>query len=781
MGKRLNRKLTTGIFRAIIVCVFFIFVARLWRFQVVQGAEYRIKADHNRYRLVNVEAPRGIIYDSDHHVLARNKPSFTIGIVPADLPQDETEREKVYALLSRLLGVPVSAEKGASSQAARGGILSLADPAAASQPPLGIQEMVEAEDHNIYELVPIKTNVDREVAFFIEEEHLNLPGVQVKLEPVRQYLEGPLTAHIVGYVGHIPEETVEEYTAQGYNHNDRVGLTGVELTFESELRGKSGRKHVEVDVAGREVRTVGKPEPAIAGHNLALTIDLDLQRAMESALQRGMALAGSESGVAIAMNPHSGEILGMVSLPTYDNNLFASGITIEEYRRLSSDPDHPLVNHAIGGQYPPGSTFKIIPAAAIIQEGVVRPDTIFWCEGMLWLPNKLFPDNPDLAQGFRCWAEEGHGQVNFLSAIAQSCDIYFYQVTGGYGDFEGLGLERLVQYARLFGLGEPTGINLSGESAGLVPTSKWKRLTYSESWFTGDTYNMAIGQGFVLATPLQMLNAAAAVANGGTLYRPQIIHQVIDAEGRVLRAVQPEVIRRLPVSEDNLELVRQGMRIAVTGGTAQLTNLPHVSVAGKTGTAEFPGPRDREGNLPTHAWFVAFAPFEDPQLALVVFVAGGGEGSEIAVPIAAEILSQYFPAPEEAAPENAEAILTPAPTSPPAPAAPPPAPDEGQPGSFKARLVSVTEIPNEISQLAGTVIDAQGQGMPGVQLTINGGGAPVFEPATGPGGAFEYNFLNAYASSRWNIRLVGHPDAEEMHLEVEPFRRYTVQFYEAGP
>ncbi len=780
MGKRLNRKLTIGLFRAAIVLVFFIFVARLWHFQIVQGAVYRIKADRNRYRLVNIEAPRGVIYDRNYNVLARNRPAFTVGIVPADLPEDETEREQVYALLSRLLGIPASIKQEELAQTAKGGVLSLADPTVASQPPRGIQEMVEAEEHNIYELVPIKTNVDREVAFFIEEEHLNLPGVQVKLEPIRQYLNGPLAAHVLGYVGHIPAETVEEYVAQGYNQNDQVGLTGVELTFESELRGISGRKHVEVDVAGREVRTVGKPEPALAGHNLALTIDLDLQRAMESALQRAMDLSGAESGVTIAMNPHSGEILGLVSLPTYDNNLFASGITIEEYRRLSSDPNHPLVNHAIGGQYPPGSTFKVIPAAAIIQEGVVRPDTIFWCEGMLWLPNKLFPDNPDLAQGFRCWAEEGHKRVNFLSAIAQSCDIYFYQVTGGYGDFEGLGLERLVQYARLFGLGEPTGIDLPGESAGLVPTSKWKRLTYSESWFTGDTYNMAIGQGFVLATPLQMLNVAAVMANGGTLYRPQLVHQVIDAEGRILRTVQPEVIRRLPLPEDTLNLVRQGMRIAVTSGTAQLANLPHVSVAGKTGTAEFPGPRDREGNLPTHAWFIAFAPFEDPKIALVVFVAGGGEGSEIAVPVAAEILSHYFPPPEEAAPESTAPIPTPQPAAPPPPL--PAAPDDGgQQGSLRARLVSVTEIPNEISQLVGTVIDAQGQGIPGVQLTINGGGAPVFEPVTGPDGTFGYNFLNAYASARWNIRIVGRPDAEELYLEVEPFKRYTVQFYEAGP
>ncbi len=644
----LTFKTKITLFRTIIVLTFVALTVQVWQLQIVEGEKYRLKADRNRFRLVEIDAPRGVIYDRNNNILVQNKPSFTVGIVPADLPEDNIKQWEVYAHLSTLLGLPISTEDQPRQRSTPGGILALVDPALVNIPQPGIREVVEADDHSDYDFVPIQTNVDREKAFIIEEEHLNLPGVQVKVEPIRQYLKGPLTTHIIGYVGRISKERVEDYIRRGYNANDRVGLVGVELTFEDQLRGTKGRKHIEVDVAGREVRTVGEPEPAQPGCNLVLAIDLDLQQVMEAALQRGMNQVGAESGVVIAMNPQTGEVLGMVSLPTYDNNLFASGISVEDYRRLSTDPNHPLVNHAISGQYPPGSTFKIIPASAALEEEVIDPyRTIFICKGTLWVPNKFFPDNPDLAQAFRCWNESGHGPVNFVQGIAQSCDIYFYQIAGGYGDFEGLGLERLSEYATLFGLGEVTGIDLPGESAGLVPTATWKRLTYAESWVTGDTYNMAIGQGFVLVTPLQILNATAAVANGGTLYRPQILYQITDAKGEVIRPFQKEVIRQIPVSGENLALVREGLRAAVTMGTAQEVNLPQVSVAGKTGTAEYPGPRDYRGNLPTHAWFTAFAPFEEPQIALVVFVAGGGEGSQTAVPIAAEILNHYFPPPEE--------------------------------------------------------------------------------------------------------------------------------------
>jgi penicillin-binding protein 2 len=359
----------------------------------------------------------------------------------------------------------------------------------------------------------------------------------------------------------------------------------------------------------------------------------------------------------MAMNPQTGEILGMVSLPSYDNNAFTGGIASDALKQLQEDPDRPLVNHAISGMFPPGSVFKLVPASGGLEEAIITDSTRLHCSGILWLPNRYYPEDPSLAQPFYCWIYHDyhgkHGSLNIVSALAQSCDIYFYQVGGGYRDqFQGLGEERLGYYAELFGYGEVSGIDLPAESTGLVPTVKWKRVNYSESWVTGDTYNMSIGQGFVLATPLQVMNATAAVANGGTLYRPQLVREIIDSEGNVVRAFSPDVIRQVPVSSENLELVRQGMRSAVAwpGGTANSIYVPGVAVAGKTGTAEYfidrnrdgVPDRDREGNLPTHAWFTAFAPYDDPEIAVVVFVFGGGEGSATAVPVANEILNYYF-------------------------------------------------------------------------------------------------------------------------------------------
>jgi penicillin-binding protein 2 len=509
--------------------------------------------------------------------------------------------------------------------------------------------MIErARDSSPYRAVTIKKDVDRETAFIIEEEHLSLPGVLVEIEPIREYLTGGLTSHIIGYVGHIPPELVEEYVEKGYDTaSDKVGLTGVEMTFDKELRGKKGLKCIEVDAAGREIRTIGSPKLPEPGHSLILTIDIRLQRFMEEALRRGMEAVGSQSGVAIAMDPMTGEILGIVSLPSYDNNVFARGISADEYKILESNPWRPLMNHAISGQYTPGSTFKIIPAVAVLEEGVVTPRTTVNCEGILLLPNKYFPDKPELAQPFYCWIYKygtGHGPTNIIAGIALSCDIYFYQVSGGFEDFEGLGLERLTKYARLFGLGERTGIELPGEGErpGLVPSERWKRTNYGESWSTGDTYNIAIGQGFILVTPLQLLNATAAVANGGILYRPRIVHKVISSSGEVIKHFEPEVIRKIPVSEESLEVVKDGMEAAVIWGTAKRAYLEDVTVAAKTGSAEFPGPRDEEGNLPTHAWITAFAPVDEPEIALVVFVYGGKSGAKTAAPIAAEILRYYF-------------------------------------------------------------------------------------------------------------------------------------------
>jgi penicillin-binding protein 2 len=651
-GPGINARLI--VLRVLLVVAFVALLGQLWRLQMVQGDYYRQAADVNRFRLERNPAPRGVIYDRRGHLLARNAPEITVSVIPGYLPEDGAERQALLLELGDLIGMPMTSpplEDLAKGRAER---------AMESDPDLerGILEIMEEAILAPYRPAPLKSGVSREVALVLEEEHLDWPGVLVQVEPVREYLYGSLISHVVGYVGPIPEAEAEAYEALGYDPNRHtVGLAGVENTFEEELRGHDGEKLIEVDVAGREVQTVGEPAVALPGNSLRLTIDLELQQAMQDILSQHLKTLYKKQAVAVAMNPQTGEIMGMVSLPSYDNNEFTSGISRKALRSLQNDPERPLVNHAVSGMFPPGSTFKIIVASAALEEEVITTSTRYHCGGILWLPNRYYPEDPSLAQPFYCWIYHDyhgyHGSVSIVTALGQSCDIYFYQVGGGYRDrFEGLGEERLGYYAELFGVGARTGIDLTGEAPGLVPTVKWKRVNYSESWVTGDTYNMSIGQGFVLSTPLQMLNAAAAVANGGTLYRPQVVREVIDSEGNVVRAFAPDVIRQVPVSDENLDIVRQGMRAAVSGpgATAWGIDVPGVPVAGKTGTAEFfvdrnkdgiPD-RDREGNLPTHAWFLAFAPYKDPEIALVVFVFGGGEGSAAAVPIATDILNAYF-------------------------------------------------------------------------------------------------------------------------------------------
>jgi penicillin-binding protein 2 len=618
------------VLRALVVACLVAVVMRLWSLQVVSSQEYVQAADHNRFRIITTSAPRGVIYDRQGRLLVRNVPRFTVSVVPGDLPDEEQQREAVLQRLSYLLGIPLRNAEGE-------GLADILD--AHTTGPLATGRYVP---------VVLAKEVEREAAFIIQEESLTLPGVSVSVDPVREYLMSQLMAHIVGYMGRIGQSDLEARLDQGYEASDSIGMSGIERSMENELAGQKGQKHVEVDIDGREVQVIAS-EPPVPGNSVILTIDTEFQQQVEAAVARGMARAHSDTGVAIAMDPRTGEILAMVSLPGFDNNLFAAGISYEDLASLSNDPRHPLVNHAIGGQYPPGSIFKIIPACGALQEGVITPSTRLDCQGTMLVPNKFFPDDMSQAQRFYCWSRWGHGSINVQTAISESCDIFFYKATGGYEDFRGLGIDRLGTYAAMFGIGEPTGIELTGEVAGLLPSEQWKRLTYSESWFTGDTYNAAIGQGYVLATPLQMLNATAAIANGGTLYRPQVVYDVVDIDGNVVEPFTPEVIRQLEVNPEHIELVRRGMRGTVTDGTAYRLKMPEVAVAGKTGTAEYTEidangnvVMDKWGYLPTHAWFTAFAPYDNPEIALVVFLRGGGEGSQYAVPVAEEILRSYF-------------------------------------------------------------------------------------------------------------------------------------------
>ncbi len=658
-GAPVHSQLRIRVLQAMAVLLFAVLLVQVGRMQIFQREYYAGLANRMRFREIALPAQRGVMYDRNGELLVRNVPSFAVTVVPADLPDDPEERSRVIRRLVQLLDIQDNSWIVAPYWKGRGGVPSNGEVQALAEslrrremrrdPVTYLTELLhEAEVTAPYQPVVVQSGVERDVAFTVEEERLYLPGVQVMVYPRRAYPAGELMAHLIGYMGPIPREQREAYISQGYGPTDQVGLAGLEYQYEAQLRGVKGRKTIEVDVAGREIRTIGEITPPTPGYNLVLSIDLALQRTTAELLAKALQQAKSSQGVVIAMNPQNGEVLAMVSLPGYDNNLFAAGIKPEDYERLNSDERRPLVNHAIMGQYPPGSTFKIVPAAGGLQEGVITPRTQIRCDGIMYVPNQYFPDDPTKAQPFYCWIHKygyGHGPIALEEAIVQSCDIYFYQVAGGFQDFAGLGVDRLANYAHAFGFGEPTGVDLPGEVKGLIPSPQWKRLNYGESWVKGDTYNMAIGQGFVLATPLQVLNAMSAIANGGNLYQPHVVREITDADGKVVQKVGPTLIRRLPVDEAYIREVQRGLEAAVERGTGRQAALQGIRVAGKTGTAEYPGKRDAKGNLPTHAWFAAYAPAENPEIAVVVFVYSGGEGSSVAAPVAGEILSAYFGVP----------------------------------------------------------------------------------------------------------------------------------------
>ncbi len=781
-------RVRTYAFRIAVFLAFVVLAAQLWNLQVVQGETYKELADANRFRLTEVPASRGVMYDRDGELLVRNRPTYNVIIIPAYLPEDATAEARVFARLSELLNLPITTQIEPVASRNNGYFYAINHHQYSRQlsrqiinprsrqyirAPLGIRDAVNQNPFAPFLPVTVAVDVDPIIASKIEEESLDLPGVLIEISPTREYLFGELTSHLLGYVGPIPAEQFDNYQSQGYDLTDIIGLAGLETEYEEWLHGVKGLENVEVDVTGRKIRTVSRNIEARPGHNLRLSIDMGLQEATATALQEQMDEVGSNQGVAIAINPKTGEILAMVSLPSFDNNIFSRGITARELSLLSEDPWTPLVNHAIAGLYPPGSTFKIIPASGALQERTILPDTTFFDEGVLYLPNQFEPDNLDLAQPFYCWLRTGHGEVSLVSGLAWSCDVYFYQVGGGYypAEYEGLGLERLASYAEMFGLGEPTGIDLPGEVAGLVPNQKWKRLNYGETWLTGDTYNMSIGQGFVLVTPLQLLNATAAIANGGTLYRPHLVKEILDADDNLVEVIEPEVIGRLEVEPQFVQLVQQGLRAVVdweTGTAHDNFDVPGVVASGKTGTAEFcdryPQCLDRDGRVKTsHAWFTSYAPSNNPEIATVVFVYGGGEGSEIAIPVTNKMLRYYFDIedeePEIADEEEGESVTALSPDS-----------------TVTARLLGADSWNGEGASVSGYILDEQDQGIADVTVDLIANGQVMAQVVTGTTGQFDFTEVDPEKRNLWQLRLPDYAEIPQLKLEIADGTRYLVEF-----
>lgn len=619
-------------FKVVALLLVLLIVRQLWTIQVVEGTRYRQFADENRLRQTTVKAPRGVIYDRDGQLLVRNVPSYTAGIVPAALPEGQAKVKEVFARLGNILAM--SAEQ--------------------------VEKVYNEEAYDeqgrlkvsVFSHVPIKRNLSTETAFMIEEQHLDLPGVQVVVEPMREYRDGPLTSHIIGYIGRISPEQYEARkgdTRRKYEPSDLLGQTGLEQVYEQELRGFPGEKLFEVDSSEREVSVVRPAEPQ-AGHNLVLSIDQDLQRAVTDILSKHIKEYGAAA--AVVMDPNNGQVLAMVDLPTYDNNLFTRGISQRELDTIMKTPYFPLLNKAINSAFPPGSVFKIITAAGALQAGVVNPNTIVKCPGGMFVPSAYGG-----GAWLKCWG--AHDTEDLVAGLADSCDTYFYHLAGGepHDKWPGLGPSRLADYARAFGLGAKTGIDLPDEVTGLVPDPAWKEATFKEPWYRGDTYIMGIGQGFLQVTPLQMVVAMSSIANGGTLYRPQVVMEIRDEEGNLVRGFQPQVIRELPIERQHLLAVREGLRAnmgygkTANGvdywGTAWDSEVPGVEMAGKTGTAE--SVLNEKGEYESHGWFAAFAPYKNPQIAVLVFVQNG-KGPQHAAKRVAEIMRYYFKVPEEKKP-----------------------------------------------------------------------------------------------------------------------------------
>lgn len=573
-------------------------VMRLWYLQVIKGDELRQRSENNSVRLRKIKPMRGLIMDEDRRVLVDNQPSYDIVFIPNRTKDIRKVIEKIKALYT---------ERSLKFSA-------LASPSDRVKP---------------FVPVLLERNVSMEKLAVVETHALELPGVVTEVTPVRQYLNGEMTAQIIGFTGEVSREELDRNIASRFTPGDIIGKFGIEKFLDDHLRGKNGAEQVEVNVAGKEVRSLGRI-PAEPGDNVVLTINSELQEAAWTAI-------GNRTGAVAVLDPRSGAVLALVSSPSFDPNLFNGGISFDDWENLSNNPQHPMENRSISGQYPPGSTYKPVVAAAALEEGLITPESTFYCNGTFEMGDRTF----------RCWQQKGHGNVNLHRAIVESCDVYFYNL----GKL--LGVDRIARYARAFGLGAPSGIDLNREKGGLIPTKEWKLARFREPWQRGETISLAIGQGFNLVTPIQLVNAYAALANGGTLYRPRLIKQLESSDGHVVMRYGPEKQGALPVRPQTIALINQALWGVVNekGGTGYILKRAEQDVAGKTGTSQVIGlPQDEKArkkkrvgaDFRDHALFVCFAPYRNPEIAVAVILEHAGHGGSAAAPVARKVIETYF-------------------------------------------------------------------------------------------------------------------------------------------
>ncbi len=576
---------------------------RIFFLQIINADYFRNLAENNRVRIKPIPAERGLVYDRFGNQLTENVPSFSLSIVPQDLPQKIDERREVISQIAGISGV----NEGE------------------------INALIKKYSNYSFESLTVKDNLDYESALKLYIKNANLPGIVIEKGTKRLYQpskeDGNTSSslsHIIGYMGKINETELGELRQRGYLPSDYIGKDGLENFYEDALRGIYGRKKIEVNALGREQNVLAEEAP-VPGKHLVLSLDMEAQMKMENLITETLSDNNWKRAAGVALNPQTGEILAMVSLPAFNNNDFSGGISQEKYDTYLSNPDQPLFNRAIAGTYPSGSTVKPLIAAAALEEGIINQNTSFLSTGGLQIDRWFFKD----------WKAGGHGITNVKKALAWSVNTFFYYIGGGYSKFVGLGADKIVSYLRKFNLSNTTGIDLPGESSGFLPSKEWKESVKNEMWYIGDTYNLSIGQGDLLVTPLQVAVWTATIANGGKVIKPHLVNSVIDPVSKINYPKQTEYINQNFISPSNIEIVRQGMRDCVVYGSCNMLRYLPFSSAGKTGTAQW------SKTSPDHAWFTSFAPFNRPQIVVTILIEEGVEGSTAAQPIAEKFLEWW--------------------------------------------------------------------------------------------------------------------------------------------
>ena len=592
---------------AVLLAVFLVIFSWLFFLQVMKGGSYKLLSENNRIRSQVILAPRGYILDRYGKVLAQNTASFNLVAVPLDLPKEGWAEE--VDRLAKLLNFDAEEAK----------------------------TKLKALDKRSMQPVLIRQDISQQENILFETKASEFLGFSVQKVPIRQYADPLSFSHLLGFTGVISPEDLKTVNPELYDANDFIGKFGIEAQYEKYLHGENGENLVEVDAAGKLVNVLGEKK-ANPGKTLVLSIDRELQKKIYDLMTQNNQ---NIKGAAVALNPRTGEVLALVSLPGFDNNLFAHGIKKADYQRLIQDKNLPMFNRAIAGTYPPGSTVKPMAATAALQEGTITENTVITDRGVLVIPNQY---NPAVAYNFYGWQHGGLGAMNVRSAIAESSDIFFYVVAGGHpsSQVKGLGVQKLAEYYRKFNLGRVTGIDLQGEKPGLVPDPDWKAKYFQNDpvmskWYLGDTYHIGIGQGDMLATPLQVALWTATLANDGVGYQPRILDKVTDEDSRVIFETSPKVAIDKIADKKYIKIVQEGMRQTVLAGSGRQLAALSVTSAGKTGTSQFDGSDPKK----THAWFTAYAPFEDPQIVVTVLVEAGGEGHVVSVPVVKETLKWW--------------------------------------------------------------------------------------------------------------------------------------------